>query len=234
MSDAQGINSVEIAVAILDALAEMKEPARAIDLAQSTGLSKSRLHKYLVSLCRKRFLYQNPHTNRYSFGNRLIALSSAAASNYGVYHMINSNLCLLRDRVKCPTGLVIQKENELSLIHYNHHNKKEKVSFNGNTTIPLNNSAAGKIFLTYSPALKDEHYLNTNEHDFIKNYGYYIMEKDPSIMVSSKTISCPIFDHHKNLIAAAVVMNPQPTNQYEEKYIVNHLMQTIEEIKQHL
>lgn len=234
MPDAQGINSVEIAVTILDALAKINGPARAIDLAQMTGLSKSRLHKYLVSLCRKHILYQNPHTNRYSFGPKLVSLSSDATNNYGVYHMINSSLCQLRDKVKCPTGLVIQKENELSLIHYNHHNKKEKIDFDGDKTIPLTNSGAGKIFLTYSPELKNGHYLNIYDHEFIKNNGYYIMETDPSIMMTSKTISCPIFDHHKNLIAAAVVMDPVSNNQHEVKQLVNHLMQTIEEIKQHL
>lgn len=235
MPDAQGINSVEIAVTILDALAEMKEPARAIDLAQMTGLSKSRLHKYLVSLCRKNILYQNPHTNRYSFGQRALSLSTAANKNYGLYHMINSSLCQLRDRVKCPTGLVIEKEKTLSLIHYNHHNKKEKIIFNGNIPVPLSNSAAGKIFLTFSPDLKDERYLDNNEHEFIKNYGYYVMDQDPSIALASKTISCPIFDRHRNLIAAAVVMNPKlPNDQCEEQHLVSHLMQTIEEIKQHL
>ena len=63
MSGAQGINSVEIAITILDALAKLKEPTRAIDLADMTGLTKSRLHKYLVSLCRKGILYQNPITH---------------------------------------------------------------------------------------------------------------------------------------------------------------------------
>jgi DNA-binding IclR family transcriptional regulator len=234
MSDAQGINSVEIAVTILEALAKVNEPARAIDLAQMTGLSKSRLHKYLVSLCRKNILYQNPHTNRYSFGQKLVSLSGNAANNYGIYHMINSSLSHLTDRVKCPTGLVIQKQNELSLIHYNHHNKKEKVHLNGSQPVPLGDSAAGKIFLTYSPQLRNSYQLNLDDHEFIKNNGYFIMEGDRSIMAMTKTISCPIFDHYKNLIAAAVVAKPQSHNQHEEKFLINHLMQTIEEIKQHL
>lgn len=234
MSDAQGINSVEIAVTILDALAKAKEPTRAIDLAQMTGMSKSRLHKYLVSLCRKQILYQNPHTNRYSFGQQITALHRAANENYGVYHMMNSKLRLLSDRIKCPTALVIQKENILSLIHYNHHDKKDNHQLRVETHPPLSNSAAGKVFLTYQPELRNSYYLNTSEHDFIKDNGYCIMDNDPSIMNTSKTISCPIFDGMNNLIAAAVLAHPVQRELKEEHHLISHLISTVDEINQNL
>lgn len=48
----QGVNSVDIAVNILAFVASQNGQTRAIDIATGCNLSKSRLHKYLVSLCR--------------------------------------------------------------------------------------------------------------------------------------------------------------------------------------
>jgi len=234
MSDVRGINSVEIAVTILDALAKAKEPTRASDLAQMAGISKSRLHKYLISLCRKDILYQDPHTNRYSFGQQITALHQAANENYGVYHMMNSKLRLLSDKIKCPTALVIQKKSVLSLIHYNHHDRRYNHLLRVETHPPISNSAAGKVFLTYQPELQNSYYLNAAEYDFIKNNGYCIMDNDPSIINTSKTISCPIFDRSQNLIAAAVLAHPIQRELQEEFQLVNHLMNTVKNINQHL
>ncbi|MDF4667830.1 helix-turn-helix domain-containing protein [Vibrio parahaemolyticus] len=58
MQNSQGVNSVDIAITILEFIASNGGIARSSDIAKACSLSKSRLHKYLVSLCRSEMLYQ--------------------------------------------------------------------------------------------------------------------------------------------------------------------------------
>lgn len=239
MSGAQGINSVEIAITILDALAKLKEPTRAIDLADMTGLTKSRLHKYLVSLCRQGILYQNPITHRYSFGDKIRVLGECADDNYGIYHMMNSNLCQLRDKIKCPTALVVPKNKDslsLSLFNYNHANKKEKSTVPSNILISLEHTGAGKVFCAFSELFMQCSTHERPEHEYqeIKQNGYYISDEDLHEIAPVKTITCPIFSRSQEIIAAAIIINPQQNRNLEERNLVNYLKLTIEEINQYL
>jgi DNA-binding IclR family transcriptional regulator len=63
-----GVNSVEVASAVLRALAEAPEPARLSDLARATGMPTAKTHRYLVSLVRGGLVEQDPESSRYDLG----------------------------------------------------------------------------------------------------------------------------------------------------------------------
>ncbi len=52
------------------------EVLRAADISKGCEISKSRLHKYLVSLCRTQMLYQDIQTSRYGLGRNLTFLAN--------------------------------------------------------------------------------------------------------------------------------------------------------------
>lgn len=63
-----GVNSVEVAGAVLRALAEAAGPARLADIARATAMPTAKAHRYLVSLCRAGLVEQDPATSRYDLG----------------------------------------------------------------------------------------------------------------------------------------------------------------------
>ncbi|AWH87746.1 IclR family transcriptional regulator [Limnobaculum parvum] len=231
MSDTQGINSVEIAITILEALAEHNKPARAIDIARLSGLSKSRLHKYLVSLSRCDMIYQDPETSLYSLGNKLSVLGVAAQKQNGTLTTINNALSLLRDKLNISTGLAIQKGNSINLVQYNRSNKNIEIDYKDNTPIPLTNSAAGKIFLTYDESYQHEKILREEERQQIIQSGYSIRLTETEGIPGDRAISCPIFSSSGRLIGAAVMMGLLPDTYQELHPLALQLLSTIKEIR---
>ena len=218
MSEAQGVNSVEIAVQVLDAVAQFNHPIRAVDIAAITGLSKSRLHKYLVSLCRSGMMYQNPENSLYGLGTKIGHLALAADKQNGHITVINKTLCQLQD-------------NELWLIHYNRSNKAIDIDYQVNTQVPLNHSAAGKVFLAFSQEFANQSLLSATEIAEIRAQGYSTRLKEESTIPGAKSISCPIYDSAGNLVAAAVVMGFLPEDKSALNKIANELMSMIKQLR---
>ncbi len=231
MSEAQGVNSVEIAVQVLDAVAQFNHPIRAVDIAAITGLSKSRLHKYLVSLCRSGMMYQNPENSLYGLGTKIGHLALAADKQNGHITVINKTLCQLRDKLNISTGLVIVQDNELWLIHYNRSNKAIDIDYQVNTQVPLNHSAAGKVFLAFSQEFANQSLLSATEIAEIRAQGYSTRLKEESTIPGAKSISCPIYDSAGNLVAAAVVMGFLPEDKSALNKIANELMSMIKQLR---
>lgn len=231
MADIQGINSVEIAISVLEAIAEHQTPARAIDIARLSGLSKSRLHKYLVSLCRCDMIYQDPETNLYSLGNKLSVLGSAADKQNGLLTTINNALCQLRDKLNISTGLAIQKGDGLSLIRYNRSNKNIEIDYRDNTPLPLINSAAGKVFLTFTENHRDKYLLDLDEQQSIRQQGYSIRLSETKGIPGYRAIACPILTQDSRLIGAAVIMGLLPDSKQELHQLAQQLISTIQDLK---
>jgi DNA-binding IclR family transcriptional regulator len=63
-----GVNSVEVAGALVRVLADAAAPARLADLARATGMPSAKVHRYLVSLIRAGLVEQDPASSRYDLG----------------------------------------------------------------------------------------------------------------------------------------------------------------------
>ncbi|MEG2115931.1 MAG: helix-turn-helix domain-containing protein, partial [Hafnia sp.] len=99
----QGVNSVDIAVSILTFVASQNGQARAIDIATGCGLSKSRLHKYLVSLSRTGMLCQN-EKGLYSLGATALQLAGTPTGTRNAINELNAMLVAFRDTFNHSTG----------------------------------------------------------------------------------------------------------------------------------
>lgn len=159
----QGVNSVDIAVAILNYIASQRGCARASAIASGCDLSKSRLHKYLVSLSRTGMLRQDEN-GQYCLGETLIKLADAVPGHQDVISVVNPVLCDFRDRMNYSTGVAILTSEGLVLRHYHRSFKNVDIDFLDNTPVPLDASAAGLILrataFTPPPALKSACRLN--------------------------------------------------------------------------
>lgn len=227
----QGVNSVEIAVTVLETIAELGASARAIDIARLSGLSKSRLHKYLVSLCRSQLIYQDPQTSLYSLGSKLSTLGDAAKAQNGALVVINNALCQLRDRLNISTGLAIIAGDTPTLINYNRSNKNIELDYKDNTQIPLLTSAAGKIFLTFSARFRSQHLLTEEEEKQILHDGYAIRLTETEGIPGARAIACPVFNTNRSLIGAAVIMGLLPDDNDELRQLADRLLNAVKEIR---
>lgn len=200
----QGVNSVDIAVAILNYIASQRGRARASAIASGCGLSKSRLHKYLVSLSRTGMLNQDEN-GQYCLGETLIKLADAVPGNQDVITLVNPVLCDFRDRMNYSTGVAVPTPEGLVLRHYHRSFKNVDIDFLDNTPVPLDASAAGLIFMSYgvypSPSPEERAQIER-----VRQQGYAVRYKPTHGIPGAQSIACPICDSQGNLVAIGVTM----------------------------
>ena len=74
----QGIQSIEIGLRLLKAIAAYGRPIKLRDLAANTGVSSAKAHRYLVSLLRTGLVRQDKQDSRYALGDFALELGLVA------------------------------------------------------------------------------------------------------------------------------------------------------------
>lgn len=200
----QGVNSVDIAVNILTFVASQNGQARAIDIATGCNLSKSRLHKYLVSLCRTGMLGQN-EKGLYCLGPTLLQMAGNPTTARDPVSELNAALIVFRDTFNHSTGVVVATDGGLVLKHYNRSFRNVDIDFLPNTPVPLHASSAGQIFMSYStwqPQNQAQELLIAQ----IRSQGYAVRHNPTQGIPGAQSIACPLRNKKGELVAIAVTM----------------------------
>lgn len=205
MQNSQGVNSVDIAITILEFIASNGGIARSSDIAKACSLSKSRLHKYLVSLCRSEMLYQESEGSQYCLGSKILFLAEATPKPQSFVDEINQLLCEFRDEHNMSTGLVIPKGNQLLLTRYNRSFKHVDIDFLPDTPVPHKVSAAGAIFATFSD-LEIDSDLSQKQKNTIRQQGFAIRHEPADGIPGAQSISCPVLNKKGEMVAAVLTM----------------------------
>ncbi|EDR2943271.1 helix-turn-helix domain-containing protein [Salmonella enterica subsp. enterica] len=200
----QGVNSVDIAVNILTFVASQNGQARAIDIATGCNLSKSRLHKYLVSLCRTGMLCQN-EKGLYLLGATLRQLVESRSFEHDPIRDLNNVLITFRDTFNHSTGVVVATDAGLVLKHYHRSFRNVDIDFLPNTPVPLHASAAGQIWMSFS-GFEAQDKTQAELISQAKMKGYAVRYNPTQGIPGAQSIACPLLDSKEKLIAIAVTM----------------------------
>ncbi len=80
-----GVQSVERALELLEALAEPGEAKGVSELARATGLPVATIHRLLSTMVARGYVRQNTTSHKYTLGSHLIRLGEAAARDFAQY-----------------------------------------------------------------------------------------------------------------------------------------------------
>ena len=92
-----GVQAVNLALSIIEKLARERRPTGVTALAQSLGVTKSRIHRHLQTLVQQGYIIQPKDSDRYECGPRLVALGRAVSDNLDLGHIAADPLLELRD-----------------------------------------------------------------------------------------------------------------------------------------
>lgn len=95
----QGIQSVEIGMRVLKALATTSADMNLKSVEVAAGISASTAHQYLVSLGRAGFVEQDPATGRYGFGIEALEIGLVALGQIDAVKVGTAALAKLRSEV---------------------------------------------------------------------------------------------------------------------------------------
>lgn len=146
-----GIQSLEIGMQVLEALAMASSSMSLKELCQATKLAPSKLHRYLVSLARSGMVTQYQASGRYDFGEATRRFGLAALGRLDEFAVTSDHLLKLRDETGLTAMLSVWGGDGPRLVRWEAGVQPLMITVRIGTTIPLGESATSVLYLAYLP-----------------------------------------------------------------------------------
>jgi DNA-binding IclR family transcriptional regulator len=153
------VQSVDRAVAILNALCAKQDYLGVTELSNELGLHKSTVHRLLVSLQRGGLTERDPRTRKYRLGLRLVELGNAVLNSRGLPQIALPYLHYLADTLEEITYLAVRDDDRiLNVLQVPGPQLVQSIGWIGGGS--LHATSTGKVFLAYMPADEQRSYLD--------------------------------------------------------------------------
>jgi DNA-binding IclR family transcriptional regulator len=146
-----GIQSVEIAGKILQALAAAGRPLALKDLAKAARMHPGKAHRYLVSLTRIELVSQDEASGHYGIGPMAISLGLAGLRNVDVVRTSTALLPTLRDEINETVLLAIWSPQGPVVFALEESSRPVYMNIRVGSILPLTTTATGRVFAAFLP-----------------------------------------------------------------------------------
>lgn len=137
---------------VLQALESVAGPASLTQLATSSGMRPSKIHRYLVSLSRVGLISQSPTSGHYDFGPAMRRLGVEALRRIDEVGIAADFLPGLRDRTRHAVNLAVWGDRGPVLVRWAYGAFALPITVRVGATLPLLTSSIGRVYLTHLPA----------------------------------------------------------------------------------
>jgi DNA-binding IclR family transcriptional regulator len=147
----RGIQSVEIGVRVLNALAAQRKPQSLKALAGAAELPASQTHRYLASYLRTGMVRQDALTGHYDLGATALSIGLAALARLDAYAIGQAALQTLGDTVDRTCFLAVWSERGPLIVNWYRGSRPLMTSLDIGSSLPVIGSATGHVFLSFNP-----------------------------------------------------------------------------------
>jgi DNA-binding IclR family transcriptional regulator len=219
----KGIQSVETGVKLLEALITSRKALPLKTLAAMAGMSASMAHRYLTSFIRAGLVAQDPVSSHYDLGTLALRLGLASLSRTDCMRIADDELRQLVERVDIDGHISVWGTYGVTTVRYYNRHVPILSNFRLGDVLPLLDSAAGRIFLTYLSERTTRSILKAESSkseesklsakaikeitQFIRREGYAWI--DGQVFHSIRAIAVPIFDSQGELQATISLVSNQ-------------------------
>lgn len=147
----RGTSTLDLALRLLEHLAQEQQPVSLGALALALGASKATLHRHLITLVRHGFARQVPETGRYDVGIKLLVLGEASKNRFGVSSAAREALMKLRDETRLAVTICSVIDDELVVLDLIQGQTVIEFGTRPGTRMDLHASAHGKVWLAFGP-----------------------------------------------------------------------------------
>ena len=144
--DRGGVQSVEVAGAILNAFVKAQRPVSLTEIAKIAGMHPAKMHRYLASLMRVQLIEQDPATGRFRPGPLTIPLAFGRLRNLNVISCADPILADLRDATGETAMMSIWSEHGPVVMRLEESARPVYLNVRVGSTLPLYDTAAGRAF----------------------------------------------------------------------------------------
>lgn len=148
-AEKSGSRTILAGLVLLQAVAQLREPATLTEIARKMGMSPSRTFRYLKSLTQAEFLKQDPSTGRYDIGLASIELGLAATARLDAVRLASDLMRPLTDATGLVSLLSVWGSNGPTVIKSEQGGLETAVRIREGANLSLPITAVGRVFLAY-------------------------------------------------------------------------------------
>ena len=242
-----GIQSVEVAARILQALAAAGTSLPLKDLAKAAGMHPGKVHRYLVSLTRSELVAQDQASGHYGIGTASIALGLAGLRGVDVVRTATALLPTLRDEINETVLLAMWSQQGPVVFALEESSRPVTMNIRVGSILPLLSTATGKVFASFLPYEIVSNLIDAevkasrsgNAADVQRRLGETrrqgLARVSGDLVPGVNAVAVPIFDH-KNRIAGVIgaLGRSEELNIDYKGVVAAALMRTANEISRRL
>lgn len=212
----QGIQSLEVGLAILKRIAAQKRPLTITQIAEVCEMPKSKLHHYLTSFYRSGFLNKGEDL-RYTLGSELVLLGLEAVDAMDINEAAVPYMQAIVDAVNETVYLSLWGLHGPFFVRCIESKRAVHIGIKVGTQISVTQSSAGKVFAAFLRNDETEGLILReleedrmdadafrNEVREIKEQGY--AQSDSTVAPGVGGISCPVFDRGGRIMATITIL----------------------------
>jgi DNA-binding IclR family transcriptional regulator len=148
----QKVQSAEVGVGILKALAELSPATSLSKLAEHVGMPASKVHRYLQALVDSGFAEQDPASNHYRLGRSALQVGLAALNQLDVLKTSAPALIALRDELNETCFLAVWGNKGPTVVYVEQSLGAVTLVTQIGSVLPLLSSSTGLVFDTFLSA----------------------------------------------------------------------------------
>lgn len=145
----QGIDAVEVAGAILQALLRCPRPARLKDIEIATGIPSAKVHRYLVSMIRCGLVRRHGSSGRYDFGLLAHQVGQVVARDNDVVAQIEARLAQFSQEIGEVVGVAQWVGNGVAFVNWFESSPEFSIRLKPGLQLDITTSATAKLLAAY-------------------------------------------------------------------------------------
>jgi len=157
----QGIQSVELAATVLQAMERGLGPMSLTQIALDSGMQPSKAHRYLVSLGRVGLVARSPRSGLYDLGPAMRRLGIESLRRMDEVGLASEHLPGLRDRTAHAVNLAVWGDHGPVVVRWDYGSYALPITVRIGATMSMLSSSIGRVYLAYLPETLTEPVLRT-------------------------------------------------------------------------
>jgi DNA-binding IclR family transcriptional regulator len=151
MPSGTDLESVDLVVRLLEHLSTTRQPRGVSDVARDLGISKARAHRHLRALVQRGYARQDPLTDRYEIGVKVLALGEAVRERFDLAGAIRPVMAPLREATGMAVTASVLVEGAVTVVEMLQGKTLIEFGIRPGSRLDFHASAHGLIALAFGP-----------------------------------------------------------------------------------
>jgi DNA-binding IclR family transcriptional regulator len=206
-SESPILESVDLVFDLVEALAAAARPLGVTEVARALRISKARAHRHLRALVRRGYARQDPATERYEIGVKLLPLAEAVRERFGVLDAMRPQMAALREATGQAVTASVLADGAVTVLEMLPGRTLIEFGIRPGARLDLASSAHGLVALAFGhPSLLDAlpDPALRGEVQAVRRRGWATAAD--RVLTGVNALAAPVFDHSGQWRAALAIV----------------------------